>query len=119
MCARGIALCKLMVLFLNVCSSVLIPFGFYRKNLLDARNVQQIGVLAVQFCDWIFELPPRTVTATGEVGDDGSDLSMTAELCFGDNVSATILASAVENLTNRATIVGTNGQITVSFPNEY
>lgn len=46
--------------------------------------------------------------------DEGSDMSMTAELSFGDNCSATILASAVSDLKNKATIVGTNGKITVS-----
>lgn len=81
---------------------------------LGARNIREIGVFGIQLCDWIFELPPRTVTATGEVDVHGSDpCMMTAELSFGDNVSATILASSVQDLKNKATIVGTNGKVTV------
>lgn len=80
---------------------------------MRAGNVFKVGIYAIQLCDWIFELPPKEVTATGQLDDHGAEVTMVAKLNYGEGVDANIFTSALDTLRNRAVIVGTHGQITV------
>lgn len=74
-----------------------------------------MGIYAIQLCQWVFELPPKTIKATGTLNEDGCDVAMSAKLIYGDNASATISTSALQELSNKAIIVGTKGTITVNY----
>lgn len=52
--------------------------------------------------------------ATGTLNDDGVDLEMMAELCYGENKVAIIKASSSKMLSNAGKIVGTKGTMTVN-----
>lgn len=73
-------------------------------------------MIGIQLCEWIFQLPPGSVKVTADGLDvEGSPLSMTAELSYGDNESATIRTSSVADLKNTATIIGTTGKMKVRY----
>lgn len=75
-----------------------------------------LGVYVIQLAQWVFQQPPKSITATGKLNEDGVDVEVEAELNYGgaQNGVAKIKTSALEGLKNTAIIIGTKGQITVS-----
>lgn len=69
---------------------------------------------ALQLCNWVFEVPPKSIVASGQLNADGVDTGMQADLEFGNGLTASVVCSSAERLTNKATIIGTKGQITVT-----
>lgn len=86
---------------------------FYRKKNLGGGTVLDMGVYAIQFCQWVYQQPPKSITATGTINDDGVDLDMSAEIKYGDNKVGMIRSSGLSALSRNSRIVGTKGQITV------
>lgn len=72
-----------------------------------------LGVYAIQFCQWVFQQVPKTIIATGTLNDEGVDDEVSAEINYGDNKVGKIKTSALNTLSNTAKIIGTKGQITV------
>lgn len=72
-----------------------------------------MGVYAIQFCQWIYQQAPKSITATGTLNEEGVDLDMSAEINYGDNKVGKIKSSALSALSRIGRIVGTKGQITV------
>lgn len=86
---------------------------FYRKKNLGGGTVLDMGVYAIQFCQWIYQQPPKSISATGTINDDGVDLDMSAEINYGDNKIGMIRSSGLIALSRNSRIVGTKGEITV------
>lgn len=86
----------------------------YRKKDLGGGTVLDLGVYVIQVCQWAFERAPISIKATGTLNVDGCDTSMEAELTYENGGTATIATSALKELSNKAIITGTKGQITVS-----
>lgn len=96
--------------------SDVIPLLFIcSKKELGGGTVLDLGVYVIQLSQWCFERAPTAIQATGELNDDGCDVSMRAELTYSDGGVARITTSALEQLTNVAVIRGTKG--TIRLPN--
>lgn len=80
---------------------------------MGGGTVLDLGVYAIQFCQWIFQKVPESITATGTLNDEGVDDEVSAEINYGDNKVGKIKTSALNSLSNTAIINGTKGQITV------
>lgn len=91
----------------------IIIYSLNRKKDLGGGTVLDLGVYVIQCCQWAFQQAPKSITATGILNDDGVDVEMTAEINYGENKFGKIKTSAVNSLSNKATITGTKGQITV------
>ena len=74
-----------------------------------------LGVYAIQFCQWVFQQVPKSITATGTLNDEGVDDEVSVELIYSDNEVGKIKTSALNTLRNTAKITGTKGEITVEF----
>lgn len=72
-----------------------------------------MAVYTIQFCQWIFEKEPTSISATGTLNDNGVDMEVEAELNYGDSKVARMKTSFLQNLDNTARIVGTKGTLTV------
>ncbi|KAJ6644319.1 Trans-1,2-dihydrobenzene-1,2-diol dehydrogenase [Pseudolycoriella hygida] len=83
------------------------------KKELGGGTVLDLGVYAIQLCQWIFQEYPKTIEATGTLNSEGVDLTMKASFLYSDSATATIETSAIEALPNRATIKGDKGEITL------
>lgn len=94
--------------------SIHIPTN-HRKKDLGGGTVLDLGVYAIQVCQWAFERAPIAIKATGTLNEDGCDTSMTAELTYENGGIANIATSALKELSNKAVIIGTKGQITVTI----
>lgn len=88
-------------------------FFSFRKMELGGGTILDMGVYAIQACQWVFQEEPKSIKATGILNDEGVDVDMSAELKYGENKVGRIKTSALHQLTNAAKIVGTKGQITV------
>lgn len=80
---------------------------------MGGGTVLDLGVYVIQVCQWVFQQPPKSITAKGVLNNEGVDLEMSAEINYGDNKVGKIKTSAVKTLNNTVKIVGTKGQITV------
>ncbi|XP_055302890.1 trans-1,2-dihydrobenzene-1,2-diol dehydrogenase-like [Sitodiplosis mosellana] len=100
-------------------TSVEVEFGFaslkikIEKKDLGGGTVLDLGVYAIQLCQWVFKQVPISITATGKLNDEGVDDEVAAEINYGDNKVGKIKTSALNTLSNTAKISGTRGQITV------
>lgn len=74
-----------------------------------------LGVYAIQFCQFVFEQEPLSIQARGMLNDDGVDIEVTAELKYSNNRVGKMKTSFLERLSNGAKIVGTKGTMTVCF----
>lgn len=83
-----------------------------RKIDLGGGTILDMGVYAIQFCQWVYQQQPQSIAATGVV-KDGVDLEMSAEICYGENKVGKIKSSALSALDRIGRIVGTKGEITV------
>lgn len=72
-----------------------------------------IGVYAIQFCQFVYEQEPISIQATGVLNDDEVDVEVIAELKYSNNGVAKIKTSFLERFSNEAKIVGTNGTMRV------
>lgn len=72
-----------------------------------------LGVYAIQFCQFVFEQEPLSIQATGLLNDEGVDIEVTAELKYGNNRVGKIRTSFLKTPSNEAIIVGTKGTMTV------
>lgn len=81
---------------------------------MGGGTVLDLGIYAIQICQWVFDSPPKSIKATGTLNEEGCDLSMEADLVYVNNAIAKIKTSSLEQLSNKAVITGTKGQITVS-----
>lgn len=84
------------------------------KKNLGGGTILDLGIYAIQFCQWVFCQAPKSIQATGKLNEEGVDVEMSAEITYGDNKVGKIKTSALNTLTNTAKIVGTKGQITVN-----
>lgn len=83
---------------------------FNRKKALGGGTILDLGVYAIQFCQFIFEEEPLSIQATGVLNDDDVDVEVTAELKYSNNGVARIKTSFLEQLSNEAKIIGSNGK---------
>lgn len=67
------------------------------------------GVYAIQFCQFNFEQGPQSIKATGTLNDNGVDIEMSADLMYSDNRVGNIKTSVINELSNAAKIIRTNG----------
>jgi len=84
-----------------------------QKKDLGGGTILDLGVYPIQCCQWVFQQPPKSITATGKLNKDLVDVEMIGELKYGDNKVGKIKTSALSQLDNKAIIVGTKGQITL------
>lgn len=85
----------------------------HSKKELGGGTVLDIGVYAIQVCQFVFQEAPKSITATGTLNDDGVDLEMSAQFNYGNGKVARIQTTALDQLGNTAKITGTKGAITV------
>jgi len=85
------------------------------KKSLGGGTVLDLGIYAIQICQWVFQQAPKSIKATGTLNAEGIDLEMRAEISYdgNENKTATIATSSLEKFDNIATIIGTKGQIKV------
>lgn len=76
---------------------------------MGGGTILDLGVYAIQFCQFIFEEEPLSIQATGVLNDDDVDVEVTAEFKYSNNGVARIKTSFLEQLSNEAKIVGSNG----------
>lgn len=88
-------------------------FYVQRKKALGGGTVMDLGVYAIQFCQFVFEQEPLSIQATGLLNDEGVDIEATAELKYGNNRVAKIKTSFLKTLSDDAKVVGTKGTMTV------
>lgn len=81
---------------------------------MGGGTVLDLGVYAIQVCQWAFQSEPISIQAKGILNDDNVDSEMSAELKYGDNKVGKIKTSGLKTQSNAAKIVGTNGTITVN-----
>lgn len=81
---------------------------------MGGGTVLDLGIYTIQFCQWVFQQAPKSITATGKLNEDGVDVEVSAEIVYGDNKVGKMKTSALNELSNTAKIVGTKGQITVN-----
>lgn len=86
---------------------------FNRKKDLGGGTVLDLGVYAIQFCQWIFQQVPKSITVTGTLNEEGVDDEVLAEISYGENKVGKFKISALSTLSNTAKVIGTKGQITV------
>lgn len=72
-----------------------------------------LGIYAIQFCQWIYQQEPKSIKATGKLNDDGVDVEFSTEIDYGDNRVAKMNVSVVNDLNNTATIIGSKATLTV------
>lgn len=80
---------------------------------MGGGTILDLGIYTIQLCQWVFQQEPQSIKATGKLNEEGVDVEMTAEICYGENKVAKMKTSALDNLSNTAKIVGTKGQIMV------
>lgn len=69
----------------------------------------------IQFCQWVFQQEPDSIRVLKSyLNDDGVDVELSAEIDYGDGRVAKIKHSFIRLQSNRAKIVGTNGELTVN-----
>lgn len=90
-------------------------FFLNRKKDLGGGTILDLGVYTIQVCQWIFQQAPKSIKATGKLNDEGVDVEMQAEICYGDNKVGKIKTSALNTLSNKTKIIGTKGQVTVNI----
>lgn len=75
--------------------------------------VLNTAIYPIQFCQWILQREPQSIKVlNGQLNDDGIDVETSAEIVYGDTV-ANIEVSFINQLSNTAKIIGTNGELTV------
>ncbi|CAD7085587.1 unnamed protein product [Hermetia illucens] len=99
---------------------VQISFGFdlqtvdrITKKSLGGGALLDLGIYAIQFSQWVFREPPKTITATGELNEDGCDMAVKADLIYSSGAKTLISISVKDVLDNTAIVKGTKGQITI------
>ncbi|XP_041975480.1 trans-1,2-dihydrobenzene-1,2-diol dehydrogenase-like [Aricia agestis] len=85
------------------------------KNM-GGSAVLDIGIYTLQFAQYIFKDEPITVTARGELNEDGVDIVDTVILEYAGGRRAVLNINATIKLWNKATVVGTKGRATVEDP---
>ena len=80
---------------------------------MGGGTVLDLGIYVIQLSQWVFQQPPKSITATGKLNSEGVDVAVEAELNYGASGIAKIATSAVKELSNVAVITGTKGQIKV------
>uniref|UniRef100_A0A2M4A5M1 Trans-1,2-dihydrobenzene-1,2-diol dehydrogenase n=1 Tax=Anopheles triannulatus TaxID=58253 RepID=A0A2M4A5M1_9DIPT len=101
---------------------VSVEFGFELQEIdrlrlkgLGGGTTLDLGVYTIQVCLWAFGgVAPTKVVASGTVNDEGVDMEVTAELHFPGGGIGRMKTSALRELGNTATIVGTKG--TMALP---
>lgn len=78
-------------------------------------SVLALGIYNIQLVQWILQLTPQSINATGTLNVNGVDSDMQAEITYANDVIARISASSVAKLSNTAVIRGTKGEITVNI----
>lgn len=74
-----------------------------------------IGLYPIQFCQWIFQRDPRSIKVlNSRLNDDGIDVELSAVIDYGNGQVAKIQHSFLQLQSNRAKIIGTNGELIVN-----
>ncbi|XP_053673411.1 trans-1,2-dihydrobenzene-1,2-diol dehydrogenase-like [Anopheles nili] len=97
-----------------------VQFGFplthverVRMKSLGGGTVLDLGVYAIQLAMWVFQAEPTHTEAAGHLNEEGVDVGITAVMRFPSGGFASIRTSAIDKLSNNATIIGTKGSITL------
>lgn len=98
----------------NLEKNEILIFKICRKKSLGGGILINLGIYAIQCCQWVMQQSPISITASGTLNDDGVDVEVEATIDYGDSKVGTLKVSALSEFSNVATIVGTKGQITVS-----
>lgn len=101
----------------TLCRTKILTFN--RKKELGGSTTADMGIYAIQLCQWIFQKVPKSVKAIGKLNEDGVDIEMIAELKYGDNKVGRVRSSLITTWPHEATIVGTKGTITVISMNNF
>lgn len=69
----------------------------------------------IQFCQWVFQQEPQSIRVlNSHLNEDGIDVELSVEIDYGDDRMAKIKHNFMRLQSNRAKIVGTNGELTVN-----
>ncbi|XP_004930084.2 trans-1,2-dihydrobenzene-1,2-diol dehydrogenase [Bombyx mori] len=87
-----------------------------RKKELGGSSVMDIGIYTLQFAQYIFKEEPKKVTTVGGLNEDGVDIYETIILEYDGDRRAVLNVDSRFKMWNKATVVGTNGHITIEDP---
>jgi len=72
-----------------------------------------IGVYNTSVTQWVFQKPPQTITAVGQIGETGIDETVSVILSYENNAHAQFTCTLQANLLNQFVITGTKGMIII------
>lgn len=82
---------------------------------MGGGSILDLGVYTIQAVQWILRDEPISISATGQLNDEGVDLNMNATLQYKNGSIATVRTNAQKFLDNKVKIKGTKGEITVNI----
>lgn len=89
----------------------------YNLNLsekqLGGGTILDLGIYTIQVSQFVFREEPISIKSTGKLNDDGVDIETNVELKYPSGGFARFKTSALEELSNKATIRGSKGSLTV------
>lgn len=95
--------------------SLFVLFALFKhsKKSLGGGTILDLGVYTIQIAQFVFGTEPVSIRASGQLNDEGVDVSTQVEMTYPCGGVARFKTSALEELSNRAIIRGTKGSITV------
>jgi hypothetical protein len=87
-----------------------------RQKDLGGGTILDLGVYAIQFAQFVFRDEPVSVSAKGKLNENGVDVETEVELKYKNGGVARFKTSALEELSNKANVRGSENFMTVSLP---
>lgn len=84
-----------------------------RKKDLGGGTILDLGVYVIQFAQYVLRQQPKSIEATGKLNEEGVDTEVHIKINYSDDVVANLTTSSLRELSNKAVVTGTKGQITV------
>lgn len=82
---------------------------------MGGGTILNIGMYPIQFCQWVFQQEPQSIRVlSSRLNDDGIDVELSVEIGYGEDRIAKIRQSFLVLQSNRAKIVGTDGELKVN-----
>lgn len=95
--------------------SDLLPSFFSRKKELGGGTILDLGVYTIQFAQFVFRSEPISITAKGQLNEDGVDVETEVEMKYACGGVARFKTSSLEELSNKANVRGSKNFMTVGF----
>lgn len=82
---------------------------------MGGGTILDLGVYTIQFAQFVFRSEPISITAKGQLNEDGVDVETEVEMKYACGGVARFKTSSLKELSNKANVRGSKNFMTVGF----